>query len=288
MRVRVAVGVGAVLALVASVAGLIVTRDDDDRFHWVALGDSYSAGEGNRPFDDDRACNRSRAAAYPLLVTRALVDDGIDVELTFTACSKAVAGDLAGQAATVDDRTDLVTATIGGNDAGFGDLVLGCLATGTLRLLPGIEPCLADDAALPQRMASVRARVIDALEPIAARLRPDARFLLVGYPNPVPPDVACELFGADEATKATTIAEALDDTLAGVALELEQVEYVSMLEPFADHHVCADEAWIRGLEPYVSTREKPTLGGSFHPTVAGQQGYADVLYERIRAVALAD
>ena len=106
---------------------------------YVALGDSYSSGEGNPPFDagtdvasgpnQDR-CRRSRVAFPHQLHVRA------NLVLVHRACSGAVGADVTTtskyppeppQVSWVDASTNLVTITIGGNEAGFGTVLVSCL-----------------------------------------------------------------------------------------------------------------------------------------------------------------
>ena len=113
---------------------------------YVALGDSYSAGEGLAPFDAGTGdassggteCHRSRGAYSQLLVF-----DPPVTGTAFTACSGAVIPDLytsflrfpAGRPpvqvgpqvdGAVHPDVGLVTFTIGGNDVLFSDIVQAC------------------------------------------------------------------------------------------------------------------------------------------------------------------
>ncbi len=115
---------------------------------YVALGDSYSAGEGLRPFDphtsslnDDGGddCHRS-SAAY----SQWLTFDGTQPAVRFAACSGAVSPDVYtgydkrradGSEVPVPPQVPpgvhpevgLVTMTMGGNDALFSKIVVHCL-----------------------------------------------------------------------------------------------------------------------------------------------------------------
>ncbi|UDY34892.1 PKD domain-containing protein [Dermatobacter hominis] len=123
---------------------------------YLSLGDSYSSGEGLPAFDVgtasdvtpvpdnlkeqypyDNKCHRSNGS-YGRLISR---DDDLPVLMEpaeFHACSGAVTRDFEtpnpdneGEAAQLDhvnEFTDVVTLSVGGNDAGFGDVALMCLA----------------------------------------------------------------------------------------------------------------------------------------------------------------
>jgi hypothetical protein len=110
----------------------------------VALGDSYSSGEGNPPFvpgtdTSSDKCHRSNAAYGPLVATAESVTSS---NFVFAACSGAELSDffLSGQygegpqlnaiapATQPSLTTGLVTLSIGGNDANFVDILGACVS----------------------------------------------------------------------------------------------------------------------------------------------------------------
>ena len=107
---------------------------------YVALGDSYSSGEGNPPYEpgtDDEGipdlCHRSMTAAYGPHLDQALKLGPI----AFKACSGAVTNDIFAASANnpteppqlswLRPDTKTVTLTIGGNDAGFVHVLTACV-----------------------------------------------------------------------------------------------------------------------------------------------------------------
>src|SRR5918998_655950 len=88
---------------------------------YVALGDSYSSGTGTRTFYDAN-CQRS-VSAYPHLLRNA------HPAWTFVnaTCSGARTSDVLNtQVNSVTADTNWVTITIGGNDAGFSNVITTC------------------------------------------------------------------------------------------------------------------------------------------------------------------
>src|SRR4051794_9899851 len=88
---------------------------------YVALGDSYSSGTGTRSFYES-GCQRS-VYAYPYLLHNA------HPTWTFVnaTCSGATTSTLlSSQVSSVTSDTNWVTYTIGGNDAGFSDVITEC------------------------------------------------------------------------------------------------------------------------------------------------------------------
>ncbi len=106
---------------------------------YIALGDSYSSGEGLAPYlAGSGSCDRS-PEAYPEIVTRRLRD----VTLRFFACSGATIGQITGQVASAPlsdlRRATLTTVTAGGNDLPFSGLISACVGAVTSITSPTIE-----------------------------------------------------------------------------------------------------------------------------------------------------
>jgi lysophospholipase L1-like esterase len=102
--------------------------------NYVALGDSYSSGEGLKPYlkgtnRGTNTCHRSKKG-YPYLLAEKLP---YPVVLTFRACSGARIANMTQQKSEppqlnyLSDKTDLVTVSIGGNDADWAGTITDCL-----------------------------------------------------------------------------------------------------------------------------------------------------------------
>jgi lysophospholipase L1-like esterase len=135
----------AILICAGSASSTAAARPAAARY--VALGDSYSSGEGNPPFirGTKGECDRSNVAYGPLVKRFLKIEQPSD--FSFHACSGAMmadfVADLGGHAtgqyaegAQLDQiapagkpslTTRLVTLSVGGNDAGFAFAVSGCV-----------------------------------------------------------------------------------------------------------------------------------------------------------------
>jgi len=167
-------------------------------FRIVALGDSYISGEGAESFfpgTDEfgvNQCHRA-ATAYPYLVAEEL-----EASLTFVACSGARTEDVTrrGQYPGSDPdvfgakpqltvlrevaQPDVVLIGIGGNDAGFAEIGLGCAA-------PGAPDCTRS---APRWLRRLDAEVYPALLHTLTAVRQaadGAEVFAVTYPNPIGP-----------------------------------------------------------------------------------------------------
>ena len=117
MSLRRLVGVAVVCAGVLAPAATAAAASQ-----YVALGDSYSSGVGTRVFySESGSCKRSPEAYGPKVAAAK------GYELSFQACSGAKTSDvISNQLGTLSSGTALVTITIGGNDAGFSNVIINC------------------------------------------------------------------------------------------------------------------------------------------------------------------
>src|SRR5206468_4326241 len=118
--------------LTASLVETVFCQLPGPEIHYVAMGDSYSAGEGVPKFIGKSKCHRSRRAYPKLLASQAKIPDA---HFTFVACSGAqihnllwrTQNDELPQLDAVAVGTNLITLSIGGNDIGFSEIVVNCI-----------------------------------------------------------------------------------------------------------------------------------------------------------------
>ncbi len=263
---RVALALGTALLILAAACSSSATKPPPtEPFNlriYAALGDSYAAGEGLAPFEADSGpCHRS-PSAYPRVIA---AQEG--PTLGFAACTGATAADLAGQLASVDPQSDLVTITVGGNDAGFATVVGDCLIA--------TEPCSRLDAQVEASLGRLRPILAAVYGRVKARA-PNARLVVVGYPQVVAdpskvdldacPAVATPLPGrritADDARWLREKGDRLSEVIRA-ATKATGGSYVDVAADFAGHEACAADPWLTGVVLV-------DLKASFHPTVAGQ------------------
>ena len=273
-RVRVLIAVAIAVAAAAGAAALLVGGEQDSIIHWVALGDSYAAGEGLGPYVDEN-CRRS-LSSYPDETLR-ILGHPASVALVNEACGGATAlSALAdGQLRSLGADTDLVTVTIGGNDLGFTELIVAC----TISSVTLTTPCGLDGERAADRVAAA-ADGVAALLTAAVGRAPGADVVVLGYPAIIGERefaLCADLLGPAERDRAADLALDLDHALAGVAADAGAV-YISLVAAFEGHSVCSQEPWIN---PFVFD-----LGGavggvgstaSYHPNVDGVAVYARAL-----------
>src|SRR5262249_9218810 len=116
--------VGAVLAFAGTAGVMSTPAQAATGQEYVALGDSYASGVGTGYYDSGSGdCKRS-PADYPALWAAAHAD----YTLKDVSCSGATIADVRDkQLSALGTGTDLVTLTVGGNDAQFSSVVQACL-----------------------------------------------------------------------------------------------------------------------------------------------------------------
>ena len=229
---------------------------------YVALGDSYSSGTGTRDYYDS-GCQRSNYAYAKIIdVERANTD------VTLAACSGARTGDvLNNQLGSLNSATRWVTITIGGNDAGFSDVIVECAQPSWSSNCNG-----AIDTAQAYINNNLRGRlnlVYDAIKSRAA----NATVIVLGYPR-LFMGVDCNggtWFSASEMTRLNQTADLLRDrTRTQVGTEGSKFVFKDAIPPFIGHAVCSSTEWINGLSWPV--------GESYHPNRTGHRsGYVPLV-----------
>ncbi|MEV1048823.1 SGNH/GDSL hydrolase family protein [Streptomyces sp. NPDC049916] len=242
---------GAVLALTG--AGTANADASVRAVDYVALGDSYSSGVGAGSYDGS-SCKRS-SRAYPALWAAA----NSPASFHFTACSGARTDDVtSGQLGPLNASTDLVSVSVGGNDAGFADVMTTCVLQSEATCLNRIATARAYvDSTLPGRLDSVYAAI--------RTKAPAAQVVVLGYPRFYQLSGSC-VAGLSERERAA-INGASDHLNAATAKRAADHGFTfgDVRAAFTGHEICSGDSWLHSVNWL-------NIGESYHPTVAGQSG----------------
>ncbi len=294
--------------------------------HYVGLGDSYSSGEGLGGKKDKNYLGGSRChrhdAAYPNLFKRSGFEGRPVLLDLFAACSGATTENIINkrqgdepfaqsQRIALNTGTDLVSITIGGNDAGFSEVLTDCFLTEGCNK-PGKVVKKVD-----QRLATLPAKLTNAFTRIK-RAAPNATVVALGYPHVFPTkqgkepkELKKEQACADESTTIPVppIA-ARAASVVRVGWEPQEQDYLNsagdrlnkMIARTADRtgvyfinvngsfkfsftghaHCEKKKQWVNGVTNKSLGKPICPGPGSFHPNKAGQKGYGNLLYGRLR------
>ena len=229
---------------------------------YVALGDSYSAGVGAGSYiAQSGVCARSRRA-YPYGLGRPVT--------SFRACGGARSSDvLDRQLGPFPSGTRLVTITIGGNDAGFSNVLERCLfgsPRACSRRVDEAERFVRDK--LPARLR----RVYESIR----RRAPQAAVVVAGYPRLFARRPWCSPVGRIDEREQRRLNEGANLLVRTIAAEVERHDgfrFVDVREAFNGGGVCSSSPRILGVT-------RPQFA-SFHPTARGQATYARAIRRRL-------
>ncbi|MGA7705735.1 MAG: SGNH/GDSL hydrolase family protein [Solirubrobacteraceae bacterium] len=226
---------------------------------YVALGDSYSSGVGTRVFyEESGECDRSPDAYGPKIASKK------GYTLNFEACSGAKTTEVnSSQLSHLSSTTSLVTITIGGNDAGFSNVIINCAlyyftcGSAIKEADEFIEKSLP--ALLETTYKDIGSRATTAL------------VVVLGYPKLFTKEgTTCNVnfLTSGNEKKMNESAELLDKVIKGRA-EAAKFTFVNPTAPFESHEVCASVEWLNG--------QSNPLSESYHPNVSGQAEFTSLI-----------
>jgi lysophospholipase L1-like esterase len=241
--------------LAAVVVAVLVPAASAAASQYVGLGDSYSSGVGTRVFySEPGSCKRSPEAYAPKVAAAK------GYTLSFQACSGATTKDVnEKQLGTLSSSTALVTITIGGNDAGFSNVIINCAlyyftCGGAIQEANEfIEKKLA--ALLDTTYTDIRAKAST------------AHVVVLGYPHLFTSEgTTCNVnfLTSSNEKKLNETGDKLDAVIKGRA-QAHSFTFVDPRKAFLPHEVCASEEWLNG--------QSLPLEESYHPNVKGQKDF---------------
>lgn len=229
--------------------------------NYAALGDSYASGTGTREYYDS-GCQRSNHSYAKELAAQ----NGMN--LNHAACSGARIPDVrANQLGALSASTNLVTISIGGNDAGFANVITQCAK-------PWPFTCGGDINNARNFINNTLPGQLNTLYGEIETRAPNAQVVVIGYPR---------LFNGEECNFGARISPGEQSDLNGVADLLagkiaaaataHGFDFVDARGPFNTHRVCDDVEWVNGLSN--------PIGESYHPNRAGHDAYRSLISAKL-------
>lgn len=228
---------------------------------YVAVGDSYTAGQGAPPYE--AACYRSPSNSYPAKVDAL---KGVALKLN-AACSGATTDDIPAQLPgdpgdlNYQDRSaSLVTVTVGGIDAGSNQVATACEG--------GVvdDDCKALLTITAEEETVLEGKLARAYSAIAEKY-PAATVAVMGYPK---------MFGGFYLWY--DFPRALNDSIAELdRIIMEQaaaskVKFVDVRQEFVGHEIGSFQPWIN------YNADNASDPANFHPNATGyKSGYYQAL-----------
>lgn len=248
-----------ILGMVALALAVLAPAAVAGAQQYVALGDSYSSGVGTRVFYEEAGeCDRSPDAYGPKIASAK------GYTLNFEACSGAKTPEVnANQLGHLSSTTSLVTITIGGNDAGFSNVIINCAlyyftcGSAIKEANEFIEKKLP--ALLETTYKDISSRATTAL------------VVVLGYPKLFTKEgTTCNVnFLTSENEKKMNVTAELLDKVIKARAEAAKFTFVNPTVPFESHEVCASVEWLNG--------QSNPLSESYHPNVSGQAEFTTLI-----------
>ncbi|RKS94399.1 GDSL-like lipase/acylhydrolase family protein [Microbacterium sp. AG790] len=262
--------------------------------HYVALGDSYSAGHGTEAHPDMKKCSRTDAAYPSLFAAKYSISD-----FDFAACQGATTLNIFQDAQTPQHETvtqdqhlsadtDLVTISIGGNDLEANEVGTYCAENELfggdddecLRRIQHLTDMAQDKAPLPQTGNTMSEELAKTYDDIRAKA-PNAHVVVMGYPDvyqivpyggqQVNSFTSTRAIGPASREAFNRTMDALDETIARVAAS-KGFDFVDPRTDFAGHGASSAQTnYMNGVDEVDSHI-------SFHPNADGHLfGYLPAL-----------
>ena len=264
------------LAGFVTVGALPAAAGNSDTVQYVALGDSYAAGQGGG--DEVKPCLQS-PNGYP-----SLLDSKMRIDLRANAaCTGASTSEVIGKQLTaLNDDTKLVTLTVGAADLDLSAVLTACTA------MPPVN-CQAAIAQAVSQLAGLRDNLIKLYAAVAFDA-PKALIVVTGYPYlfglPTPGcdqtvDVICAINNATTALNAT-----IQQAVKAAQSDSVNIVYVDLTAAFAGHGIGSEEPFIH--DRLTDDNPPQTDRDAFHPNAAGYRAYAKAIFAAIRSAWLDD
>jgi len=258
----------AVVALVMVGAVPAVAESNSGTIQYVALGDSYAAGQGGGDYLN--SCLES-PNGYPYVL-----DPKRRIRLQANdACTGASTEEVGRtQLSELHEDTALVTLTVGAADLDLSRVLAECTAEPPV----GCADAIGDAT---DQLDDLGDSLI-ALYIAVATKAPNALIVVTGYPylfdQPLdcPPSSPTDIMGQINCATA-----ALNSTIEQTVLAAHaggiNIVYVDVTEEFAGHGIGSEE-------PFINSEGE----GAYHPNAAGYRAYAKAIFAAVRSSSLYD
>jgi hypothetical protein len=257
-RVRYAVLFG--LAVICSLTAMsFATAGAQTAPSYVALGDSYASGDGTGVFYSSSGDCYQSPDAYPPLIAGAK-----GYALSFEACSGATSANvIANQLTPLNSSTSLVTVQVGGDDAGFTNVMEDCAAY--------IWECSSAISSADSYIENTLPGNLNTLYTDIRNRATAAKVVVLGYPRLFDSSgdtCGVNLLTTGNALKLNTTANELDSVIASEAAA-HGFTFVDPRTDFSAHELCSSSPWLNNVTYPIFQ--------SFHPTITGESQFADLI-----------
>lgn len=294
----------------------------------VSLGDSYSSGEGIEPFygqdesvedkvkNPDWLAHRSQKSWAGMLVLPSVdgtMADNLGENWYFAAVSGAVTDNLLNYQKKEYDKSfgkysgtyniepqlnvfdklgkkkaDYVTLTLGGNDAGFSDIITEAALGSTYLNKSKLDDMINETWKDFYKGGGIRDKLQNAYENIAKKAGKDSHIVVAGYPNLLDSNGKGALFSLKEATMINDAVSDFNANIKNIVQECRdsgmKISFASVEEEFKGREAYSKEPYLNGIILLPKSEDltgKPPSAYSMHPNYDGARAYAKCVQKKI-------
>jgi lysophospholipase L1-like esterase len=253
------------LAGFVTVGVLPAAASNSGTVQYVALGDSYAAGQGGGDYLN--ACLQSLNGYPYLLEHKKRIDLRANAACTGASTSQVISTQLP----ALNQDTRLVTLTVGAADLNLSGVLAACTAVPPVRCPEAINVALGQLALLGGSLSNLYAVVADAA--------PNALIVVTGYPylfEIVPGDPTAAIKGQINSA-ITLLNRTIQHAVTAAQAAGVNIVYVDVTAEFAGHGIGSEKPFIN-----------PNGADAYHPNAAGYRAYAKAIFAAIRSAWLYD
>lgn len=187
------------------------------------------------------------------------------------------------------NATDYVTVTLGGNDAGFADIITGCALGSTYLNFSGLTNRLNHTWDYFFAENGIKSNLKKSYEAIAEKAGEQAIIIVAGYPKLL--DEKGFLISSEEAQivnqSVSRFNEEINSIVNSCQKEGMNIEFVDVEEAFEGHEAFSSVPYINGIEFRKSediSSKNPISAYSIHPNDIGAMVYAKCVQNKINEI----
>ena len=253
------------LAGFVTVGALPAAAGNSGTVQYVALGDSYAAGQGGGDYVDEECLESPNGYPYRL-DAKMRIDLRVNAACTGASTSEVISTQLS----ELNEDTGLVTLTVGAADLDLSGVLAACTAVPPVDCQNAIADAVGGLAGLGDSLSKLYTLVDDAA--------PNALIVVTGYPylfEIVPGDPTAAL--KEQINNAIRLLNNTIQRAVSTAPADVNIVYVDVTVKFAGHGIGSEE-------PFINSDGDD----AYHPNAAGYRAYAKAIFAAIRSAWLDD
>lgn len=195
-----------------------------------------------------------------------------------------------------DEKADYVTLTLGGNDAGFADIITTAATSGAYFNPSSLADKLNNTWTEFYKEDGIRDDLRQAYNDISERAGSQARIIVAGYPHLLNPEGGGSFFNSDEAALINSAVSSFNKEIESIVNSCKasgmKICFVSVEEAFEGHEAYSDDPYINEVILFTKSEDLKDIdissAYSIHPNYNGAKAYAKCVQAKINELEADD